>query len=683
MEIMPATTTPDIEFNSPDRYTQAGTERKRARKACKICHSHKARCSGTIPNCRRCEQRGYVCEYESTGRGARRSMPRQLPAGGATTATSQSGGSPTATVTAAVSAGGSPMDIEVVDGLMDLGCSKLTTKRYIDAYFEFVSSNPGKGFIHRATFLRNWNSGTANPALVKAICASSIAFVAKDDESRATALKWMDEAEKYIWQNLGRPSVALLEVLLVIVFYRLEHREYFKSQALTAVAAKMAFVLGLNYENNGLSTVVRECRRRLMWSIFHVDRLSAGGFPELLVCPSHALHIQLPCSEKDFDLGIPGETASLACTRTNEAESIHMGLRSFYFRISDIRHRVLEYARNIIREKSNPYDSRSQLQKLEAELEQLRRSLPANLQYNEDNLFLRAYSPQLTRFVMFHILWQQCHTDLYRFMYPGTKDSISDAILEQTPAEYVKYCQRKAFDHALAILDICCTVQSIGHTLISDTAIATCVWQCSNIIVRGMEVGWEIGEKERKRIWERLGGITDVLEGLREVNTHVDDVYRNVKELISNANSRRLALPNSNNLSNAPSQAHTLFSPNQNQTHNRNHNHDPSTTALLLNTLSTPPTTDPNTTYTFTPSSTTTQQHHPSPHPQANPLSLLELAPDSAPPFVEWPAGEEQQWIDFSQPDILGSVGAMFDPFWGIHDDSGGGGGEGVGVGGL
>jgi hypothetical protein len=126
---------------------------------------------------------------------------------------------------------------------------------------------------------------------------------------------------------------------------------------------------------------------------------------------------------------------------------------------------------------------------------------------------------------MFHVLWQQCHTDLYRFMYPGTKDSISDAILEQTPAEYVKYCQRKAFDHSVAILDICCTVQSIGHTLISDTAIATCVWQCSNIIVRGMEVvGWEIGEKERKRIWERLAGITDVLEGLREVNTHVDDV---------------------------------------------------------------------------------------------------------------------------------------------------------------
>lgn len=182
-----------------------------------------------------------------------------------------------------------------------------------------------------------------NPALVKVMCASSIAFVSKDDKSRATAQKWMNEAERYAWQELSRPSVVFLEILLVNIFYRIEHREYFKSQALIAVAAKTAFVLGLNYENKGLSTLVRECRRRLMWSIFHVDRLSAGGNLELLVCPSQSIHIQLPCSEKDFDLGIPGETAPLISTRSNESESMHLGLRTFYFRISDIRHRILEY----------------------------------------------------------------------------------------------------------------------------------------------------------------------------------------------------------------------------------------------------------------------------------------------------------------------------------------------------
>ncbi|ESZ93871.1 hypothetical protein SBOR_5729 [Sclerotinia borealis F-4128] len=668
----------DLDFNSPDRFTQAGTERKRTRKACRICHSHKARCSGTTPNCRRCEQRGYICEYESISRGVRRSVPRQQPTG-----TSQSGDSPGAGANA-ISAGGSPMEVgDGTDGLVDLGISKITTKRYIDAYFEFLSSTPGKGFIHRATFLRNWNNGAVNLALVKAMCASSIAFVSKDDESRATAQKWMNEAELHVWQNLSIPSAVLVEVILVIVFYRFEHREYFKSQALTAVAAKMAFVLGLNYENNSLSTLVRECRRRLMWSIFHVDRLSAGGFPELLVCPSHSIHIQLPCSEKDFDLGIPGETAPLISTRNNEADSMHLGLRSFYFRISDIRHRVLEYTRIVIREKSKPYNSKDMLRKLEAELEQLRSSLPANLQYNEDNLFLRAYSPQLTRFVMFHILWQQCHTDLYRFMFPGTKDSISDAILENTPQEYVLYCQRKAFEHAVMILDICHTVQSIGHTLISDTGIATCVYQCSNIIIRAADIAGFSSEGERDRIMGRLERVTDILEGLREVNPHVDDVYRNVKEILhlfTTTQTRRL-FPSPNLGVSSPSIFSTGIMPGPLSLDHIAYTtgHDPLQNHRPLNL---------NTTGVLSPTSES-----------AATLGLLEISNGNE-QYPDWNSGHADdgggQWIngiDFGQAgmrsgsgsgmgmgtgtEMVGNVGAMFDPFWGIHDTGGSGSGSG------
>ncbi|KAI9642458.1 hypothetical protein NHQ30_009263 [Ciborinia camelliae] len=566
-----------------------------------------------MPNCRRCEQKGYICEYESTSRGVRRSAPRQQPA-----STSQSGDSPGAVV-AAVSAGGSPMEVgDKTDGSVDLGISKATTKQYIDAYFEFVSSTPGKGFIHRATFLRNWNNGTVNPALVKVM-------------------------------------------------------EYFKSQALTAVAAKMTFVLGLNYENNSLSTLVRECRRRLMWSIFHIERLSAGGFPELLVCPSHSMHIQLPCSEKDFDLVIPGETAPLISTRNNEAESMHLGLRTFYFRISDIRHRILEYTRNLIRENSNPYDSQVMLRKLEAELEQLRSSLPENLQYNEDNLFLRAYSPQLTRFVMFHVLWQQCHTDLYRFIFPGTKYSISDTILENTPQEYVQYCQRKAFEHAIMILDICHAVQSIGHTLISDTGIATCVYQCSNIIIRAADIVGFRSEEERGRIMARLEKVTDILEGLREVNSHVDGIYRNVKEILH------------------------FFTTTQSRRFFTNPTLEVSTSSLFTTGVTPGPLSLDHITYTN--GHNTLQSHGPlnlnttgvlSPTTEsAATLGLLEIGNGNE-QYSDWNAGHADdgggQWmngIDFGQAemesgsgigmgtDMVGNVGAMFDPFWGIHDTAG------------
>lgn len=49
-------------------HTEAGTLRKRAQRACGQCHSHKTKCSGDLPRCRRCEASNLVCEYTPTKR---------------------------------------------------------------------------------------------------------------------------------------------------------------------------------------------------------------------------------------------------------------------------------------------------------------------------------------------------------------------------------------------------------------------------------------------------------------------------------------------------------------------------------------------------------------------------------------------------------------------------------------
>jgi hypothetical protein len=43
--------------------TEAGTARKRVQRACTQCHSHKTKCSGDLPKCKRCETSDLVCEY--------------------------------------------------------------------------------------------------------------------------------------------------------------------------------------------------------------------------------------------------------------------------------------------------------------------------------------------------------------------------------------------------------------------------------------------------------------------------------------------------------------------------------------------------------------------------------------------------------------------------------------------
>lgn len=43
--------------------TEAGTLRKRAQRACSQCHSQKTKCSGDLPQCKRCESLSLACEY--------------------------------------------------------------------------------------------------------------------------------------------------------------------------------------------------------------------------------------------------------------------------------------------------------------------------------------------------------------------------------------------------------------------------------------------------------------------------------------------------------------------------------------------------------------------------------------------------------------------------------------------
>lgn len=48
--------------------TEAGTPRKRAQRACRECHAHKTKCSGSLPICARCTNLGINCIYEPSKR---------------------------------------------------------------------------------------------------------------------------------------------------------------------------------------------------------------------------------------------------------------------------------------------------------------------------------------------------------------------------------------------------------------------------------------------------------------------------------------------------------------------------------------------------------------------------------------------------------------------------------------
>lgn len=339
--------------------TQSGTQRQRIRQACKPCHLLKAKCSGSYPACHRCCKKGIICEYAlpkpppKTRKRRRAVTPNKTQQRNTLPSPLESSKStdpppflehlgPESTQITSTGCHKEPgRDERGFDTCRELGFEKSLIRLYVDAYFEHISPLCENGFIHRAIFLRAWTSGRVAPALLKAICSASAEFVSSESTTPSRRETWRSEAETYIWSNIGRPSMTVLQVLVVVISQNFALSRFQTLQPLLGIAAKMAFLLRLNHENNKLSVTGREMRRRVMWSIFILERRLAGGQLDLISCRKDLMHIQLPSNERDFELGIQSTTGSLLPGDIDEQPS-SMGTRAYFCRLSSIRHDILQ-----------------------------------------------------------------------------------------------------------------------------------------------------------------------------------------------------------------------------------------------------------------------------------------------------------------------------------------------------
>lgn len=179
---------------------------------------------------------------------------------------------------------------------------------------------------------------------------------------------------------------------------------------------------------------------------------------------------------------------------------------------------ILRYTRRVISQGASANDTGSELLQLESDLLNFKNSLPEALVLNERNLNLRAFSPQMRRYVMLHAAWHQCHCDLYRFMIPGLRDSLSSGTLRNTSSELMMYCQAQAVDHVNALVDLLQMVLRIGDGIMLDPGIKILVYQCTRIITRASDIGLLGTKSERLETLSKLTIAAEVLLPIIAVN---------------------------------------------------------------------------------------------------------------------------------------------------------------------
>ncbi|KAF2638094.1 hypothetical protein P280DRAFT_520678 [Massarina eburnea CBS 473.64] len=431
----------------PDQLTEAGIKRRRTRHACKQCRLLKAKCSGDDP-CERCQGRNQQCEKYSACLGH-------------VSGTSFSPG------TTGASYGVWALDRPAV-------------RRYIEAYYDKTGGSSCV-FLHRPSTLADWSRGSIEPILLTALCASGLRLCPAVPGYKSTSMSWIREAQSQVLGKMHNHSLTQLQSLVLIIQFHMATGQHSEAWNLISLAARLAFTLRLNYENEKLDAVARESRRRLVWAIYQLDYKFAGGNDDLALCPAERMHIRLPCDYQSFQRGVASRAGYLGNTDAGEEGS--MDWLGYHIRLSALQYRILHYTKNVRRLKESPYKTKNVLETLHEELQAFSESLPADMKTESSRLLLIANMPSASAILVLHILWLQCHCDLYRFLIPGLHEAVSSSVIASTPPSYTIHCQKVCLENAIRLCNFWSEIYHLEHRpTIENLALVISIYQVTQIL---------------------------------------------------------------------------------------------------------------------------------------------------------------------------------------------------------
>ncbi|KAK4185889.1 hypothetical protein QBC35DRAFT_388563 [Podospora australis] len=474
--------------------------RQRVRQACTNCHLKKARCSGATPSCERCRRLSLDCVY----RAKKRSLPSVTsPTGTGASPATHEDGHPWHSGQSASSLPSGPTS-PVVDNVVgveqgDTGPSEELVTKAFDAYFRHVHPIPKFSFLHRASLMECYHDGSLDRCLVLALVGITATLTDLGPGMGEYGERCMEEAISICLADVEKkPSIARLQTLVIATKHRLITKQTTGAFMLHAIASRFATALRLNHENPGICFLARESRRRLMWSLYMIDSWISAGQQEVALWPDaeRQIQIQLPCNERNFELDLPETTERLRPPPPDPTTGVvpvmpdALGFMALHVRIQWMRSRVLQCASKVITSPSHEDLAALPLQcaKLSGELATFEERLPPSFRWSEANLRLLTYSTRLCVFIMTHVLWRQCHLDLYRLFLSGLREALPQVALQQLDPGFVAHSRQNCYHHARAMADMFAQLLSLGNSApITDLDLAGCAFQCSRVLYHGLQ----------------------------------------------------------------------------------------------------------------------------------------------------------------------------------------------------
>lgn len=428
----------------------------------------------------------------------------------------------------------------------NVDASKLIIQQHIDAFFQFVYPAGTFNFMHRGSFLRAWHNGNMSRSLLRTVAGVASRFMDlahHEGENAASTLpgpEWTNEAEREICRDLDLLSIPKLQILLLLIFDRMATGRASVVWFLLSLAARLAHGLKLNISTEAVAFTNQECRRRLIWCIYCLDKLAStdlntgASYPPL--CPLPWIEVQLPCDERSFELEFECKTPSLNDLANNlYGNPAKLGATAYLIRIIDLRQQIHVFClKHHDQNAPRPWDGDSDFWRIRQELTDISAHFPPEMQDSERAIYIRANTPESNVYIMVqtwlrtswcelvgHFLLQPLPSD------PNVVTTTTGTILlaEQQasmPQEFVSLCRTLLAHHALGLQQFWSRIQATQglsrRFFVTDWNIAPCVvqntralmyiWDAAPDLIRNDKSVLESATRLNMEILEPLAGVS-------------------------------------------------------------------------------------------------------------------------------------------------------------------------------
>lgn len=188
------------------------------------------------------------------------------------------------------------------------------------------------------------------------------------------------------------------------------------------------------------------------------------------------------------------------------------------------------YSRKVISSKQSPWDTRDELEGLRDQLLQARSNLPDELQPTKQNLLFRATTSSFTTFVMLHAHWHQILCDLYRFLVPGRRESVTTEAFTATPPAFAAHCQQQCLVTAREAIDFFAQIHDLPERKrVDDTFFGVIAYHCA-LIVRTLSGRFPTAvDLDGLPLSQQLQKLTDLLKESEQSNAVTESCVRSLR----------------------------------------------------------------------------------------------------------------------------------------------------------